>query len=72
MMQFCHFFIKFIESDQKIFIKIEIGNKDDLCFWCNWHNPNVNFSEKFLLYFKKLYEKDKIWSIFKKSEPNGD
>jgi len=32
MMQFCHFFIKFIESDQKIFIKIEIGNKDDLCF----------------------------------------
>jgi len=39
------FFVKFIESNQEFFIKIEVVN--DLLCWCNWHNRSINFDENF-------------------------
>jgi len=72
MMQFGHFSIKFLESDQYFFIKIEVVNKADFLYWCNWYNPSVNFGEKYLFQFKKFNEKDQIASILEKSRSNWD
>jgi len=68
-MQFDNFFFKFLELDQDFFIKIEVVNKNDFLCWSNWHNSNVKFDKKFLL-FKKFNENDQIASILKKSKPN--
>jgi len=33
-------------------------SKDDLFYWCNEHNPSVNFNQKSELHFKKFNGKN--------------
>jgi len=28
-------FVKFLDIDKRFFTKIEVGNKDELLYWCN-------------------------------------
>jgi len=57
------FFVKFLELDQNFFIKIGVVNKEDLFYWCNWHNPSVNFDKKISTNLTKI---TKLHQFFKK------